>query len=150
MAQFLTSCHQSRPTSSAEDRRNGAAAVRVTRISCHLPERCRPKSTGLQQQRLRKDRPEQSSGGGAGLGRSGRCSFPLWTEKHSLSTRTQVKRITRLLSTCPGECQRQARCWDSTAVTFKSLATVQRGLAGTFLSLAASPGTDLDPDDENG
>lgn len=35
-------------------------------------------------------------------------------------------------------------------MTFKSLATVQRGLAGTFLSLAASPGTDLDPDDENG
>lgn len=34
----LTSCHQSQPTSLEEERRNGAAAVRVTRISCLLPD----------------------------------------------------------------------------------------------------------------
>lgn len=57
MAQFLISCHQSQPTSSEEDRRNGTAAVRVTRISCRLPDRRSQRSTGLQQQWLRKDGP---------------------------------------------------------------------------------------------
>lgn len=48
-------CHRSRLKSLEEDRRNGAAAVRVTRISCLFPDRCSQKSTELQQQWLRKD-----------------------------------------------------------------------------------------------
>lgn len=48
-------CRQSQLKSLKEDRRNGAAAVRVTRISCLLPDRRSQKSTELQQQWLRKD-----------------------------------------------------------------------------------------------
>lgn len=55
--------------------------------------------------------PEQSQGGGVGLGRDGRCSFPLWTEKRSLSFRIfRWKASKGLLVPVIVNVERQAYC----------------------------------------